>query len=132
MTDNNEKPPFKMIREMEFVAHCLVHADKYISHQPRPLNLGHGRVAIDLGRAVCNGPGCHGTSNWLTIQVYETNWDKATHEQWKAAMQHALLTEMGQAKSDDTESDDTESGDTESGATESISEEVTSDSTVSE
>lgn len=96
--------PFRLIREVEFEVRCLLHGKNNISFSPRPLNLGHGRLVVDLGRAICTGPTCNGSSVWLTVDLYETNFDTVPKDKWDKAMLAALQAEMGAAKpTDETE-----------------------------
>lgn len=88
---------FELHQEVDVEAKCLVHGSKYISMHPRIGNLGHGRAFIDLGQAHCRGPGCNGTSQWITLELVVTRWEKATAEQYRTALKHALEMEIGAA-----------------------------------
>lgn len=94
---------FVLETEIEFQLRCLLHGTKDIRFQPRPLNLGHGRVTIDKGAAVCLGTGCNGSGIWLTIDLYVVNTEKIPKEKWDAAMRAVLVAEMGAAKQDAVE-----------------------------
>lgn len=87
----------ELTHEVDVEARCVLHGKNHISMQPRILNLGHGRAVIAMGQAHCRGPGCNGTSQWITLDLVVTNWENVSEDQFKKAMRHALETEMGVA-----------------------------------
>jgi hypothetical protein len=102
---SKEEEDCRLIKEVEFVARCILHGANDIRFQPRPMNLGHGRMVIDLGQAICMK--C-GTSIWITIDVYDTKWDKATAEQVKSNIQRVLAEEMAALPPAEPEPDEEE------------------------
>lgn len=95
MTEQEETHYLELVHEVDVEARCVLHGKNYISMHPRIMNLGHGRAVINMGQAHCRGPGCNGTSQWITLELVTTDWTNVTEDQFKNAMRHALETEMG-------------------------------------
>jgi hypothetical protein len=86
-----DNTPLRLVTEIEFVARCVLHGTDKISFQPRPMNLGHGRMVIDVGRAQCLA--CV-SSVWLTIDLYETKWENVAAQLMRENMRRVLEEEM--------------------------------------
>ncbi len=104
--DVDDKTEMRIIKEVEFAASCLVHGTEKITSQPRVLNLGYGRAVVDLGRTTCIP--C-GHSLYVTIGLFETNWEKISVPQLQVLLREALLggsISMSDIPSDDDEEEE--------------------------
>lgn len=101
--DVDDETEIRIVTEVEFAARCLIHGTQKITSQPRVLNLGYGRAVVDLGRTTCL---VCGHANWVTIELYDTNWDKATVAQLQRQLRLALAEQYGSASVEEEEEEE--------------------------
>jgi len=106
--DVDDATEIRIIKEVELAAKCLIHGTQRITSQPRVLNLGYGRTVTDLGRTSCL---LCGHSLYVTIELFETNWEKITVAQLQVLLRAALEAEYAAntpADDDEEEEEDTD------------------------